>query len=75
MSMSYRRRLGEGISDLEETIHRYMEENEPEYVAIGGYGVARENRSLIVNELPPVDADLLSLPFYVAENSYKFKET
>ena len=70
-SLAYRKRLEEGISDLEETIHRYMEENETEYVAIGGYSVSRENGSLIVNEVPPVNGDQLNLPLYADGKTYE----
>ena len=70
-SLAFRKRLEEGIPDLEDKIHEYLDENELDHVSIGGYTVSRENGSLIVNEVPPVDVDQLNLPLYVYQKRFE----
>ena len=63
-SLAYRRKLEEGMSNLESTVLEYMRENETNKVRIGGYQVLRENGQITVYELPPVDTDQLKLRLY-----------
>ena len=63
-SVYYRRKLNDGIPELEEKIHRYLEENEIDYLNIKGYQVMRNNGSIIIEELPAYEVDQLILPFH-----------
>ena len=63
-SLAYRRRLEDGISQLEETVLDYLTENETDEVRIEGYQVSREDGEITIYELPPVDVDQLKLPLY-----------
>ena len=63
-SLYYRRKLNDRIPELEEKIHRYLEENEIDYCNIKGYQVMRNNGSIIIEELPSYDVDQLTLPFH-----------
>ena len=63
-SLVYRRRLEEGISELEATIHKYMEENKTDSVIISGYQVYRNNGEIDIEEVPIDNAEQLRLPFY-----------
>lgn len=68
-SLAYRRRLEEGLSDLEEIVLDYMRENQIEQIRIGGYEVSRENGEITIYELPPVDVDQLDLQFYFQKDA------
>ena len=63
-SLAYRRKLTEGIPELEGKIHLYMEENEINYLNIKGYQVMRNNNSIIIEELSAYDLDQIELPFH-----------
>ena len=63
-SLAYRRRLEEGLSDLENIVLEYMRENETDQVRIGGYQVLREDVELRIYEVPPIDVNQLKLPLY-----------
>ena len=52
-SLYYRRKLYNGIPELEEIIHHYLEENEIDYLNINGYQVMRNNGRIIIQELLP----------------------
>ena len=63
-SLYYRRKLNDGITELEQKIHSYLEENEIDYLNIKCYQVMRNNGSIIIEELPAYDVDQLTLPFH-----------
>ncbi len=63
-SLYYRRKLNEGILELEEKIHRYLEENEIDHLNIKGYQVMRHNGSIIIEELPAYEVDQIELPIH-----------
>ena len=63
-SLYYRRKLYYGIPELEEKIHRYLEENEIDYLNIKSYQVMRNNGSIIIKELSAYDVDQIELPFH-----------
>ena len=63
-SLYYRRKLNDGITELEQKIHSYLEENEIDYLNIKGYQVMRNNGSIIIEELPAYDVDQIELPFH-----------
>ncbi len=63
-SLAYRRRLEEGIPDLEGIAQEYLRENETDQVRIGGYHLSRENGQITIYELPPADVNQLNLPLY-----------
>lgn len=73
-SLAYRRRLEEGLSDLESTVLEYMRENETGQVKIGGYHVSKSNSEITIYELPAVDVDQLKLPFHFDEKPFKSEE-
>ncbi len=62
-SLYYRRKLNDGIPELEQKIHRYLEENEIYYLNIKGYHVIRNNGSIIIEEMPANDFEQLTLLF------------
>lgn len=70
-SLVYRRRLEEGISELEATIHKYMEENKTDSVIISGYQVYRNNGEIDINEAPKSNVDQLILPLNSVEDHYE----
>ena len=63
-SLYYRRKLNDGIPELEEKIHRYLEDNEIDYLNIKGYQVMRNNGSIIIEESSDPNIDQLELPFH-----------
>ena len=63
-SIYYRRKLYDGISELEQKVHRYLEENEIDYLNIKGYQVMRHNGSIIIEELPAYEVDQIELLFH-----------
>lgn len=62
-SLSYRRRLEEGILELEVKVHKYMNENKTDLISIGGNRVYRNNGSIIIEESPVVNLDQLEIKF------------
>ena len=67
-SLAYRRRLLEGVEELEESVRNYMTENDLNRVRIGGYDVFSENGQVRLEEAPMVDLDQLPLPLYNAHD-------
>ena len=63
-SLYYRRKLNDGIPELEKKIHRYLEENEIDNLNIKGYQIMRNNSSIIIEESPTYYVDQIKLPFY-----------
>ena len=63
-SLYYRRKLNDGITELEQKIHSYLEENEIDYLNIKGYQIMRNNGSIIIEELPAYDVDQIELTFH-----------
>ena len=63
-SVYYRRKLNDGIPELEEKIHRYLEENEIDYLNIKSYQVMRNNGNIIIEEMPAYEADQIELLFH-----------
>lgn len=70
-SLSYRRRLLEGIEELEGTVREYLSEHQTGRVRIGGYDIEAENGQIRLTEFPRVDADQLPLPLYAAHYDEK----
>lgn len=62
MSLAYRRRLGEGIDELEETIYQYLNDHQSDTTSIAGYRVYRNNGILTLEQIPVLDPDQLELP-------------
>jgi len=63
-SLAYRRRLEQGIEDLESTIYKYLNEHQINSINIAGYQVHRDNPdngTLEIEELPEVDVNQLEL--------------
>lgn len=70
-SLSYRRRLLDGVDELEATIRKYLTENEITRTRIGGYDIQAENGQIRLTELPGVDGDQLPLPLYATHDDEK----
>ena len=70
-SLSYRRRLLDGVDELEATIRKYLTEHEVTTTRIGGYDIQAENSQIRLTELPSVDVDQLPLPLYAAHDNKK----
>ncbi|MCH7574823.1 MAG: hypothetical protein IIA59_06830 [Candidatus Marinimicrobia bacterium] len=67
-SLAYRRRLLDGIKDLEGTVREYLSEHQTGRVRIGGYDIQAEKGQVRVEELPFGDVDQLYLPLYAAHD-------
>ena len=63
-SLAYRRRLLEGMGDVEQTIHKYLAEHELTRVRISGYDVLTENGQIRLEEAPIMDVNQLRLPLH-----------
>ena len=67
-SLQYRRRLEDGIFDLESIVHKYLNENKLDQVSIEGYRVYRNNGSIIIKDAPIVNLNQLEMKFENIEN-------
>ena len=70
-SLAYRRRLLDGVEELEATIRKYLAEHEITTTRIGGYDIQAENSQIRLTELPNVDVDQLPLPLYATHDNEK----
>ena len=70
-SLAYRRRLLDGVDELEATIRKYLTEHEITTTRIGGYDIQAENGQVRFTELPIVDVDQLLLPLNAAHDDEK----
>ncbi len=72
-SLAYRRRLLDGIEELEETVREYLSEHQTGRIRIGGYDIQAENGQIRVEEVPLVPANQLHLPLYATHYDEKDK--
>ena len=61
-SLAYRRRLLDGVEELEETVREYLTEHETSRIRIAGYDVLAENGQIRLEEAPVLDVNQLPLP-------------
>ena len=71
--MAYRRKLLDGMEELEDIVRKYLVDHDFSIIRIGGYDVLAENGQIMVEELPIVDADQLHLPLYATHDNEKDK--
>ncbi len=68
MSLAYRRRLLEGVEELEDIVRKYLVDRDFNRIRIGGYDVLAENGQIRLAEAPMVDVSQLHLPLYAAHD-------
>ena len=72
-SLAYRRRLLDGIGELEGTVREYLSVHQTGSVRIGGYDIQAENGQIRMEELPIADIDQLLLPLSAPHDNEKDK--
>jgi len=67
-SLAYRRRLLDGMEELEDIVRKYLVDRDFNRIRIGGYDVLAENGQIRLAEAPMVDLNQLPLPLYDVQN-------
>ena len=67
-SLAYRRRLLEGVGELEDKVREYLTEHDISRFRLGGYDVSAENGQIRLEEAPIMDVNQLRLPLYVVHD-------
>ncbi len=67
-SLAYRRKLLDGMEELEDIVRKYLVDHDFSIIRIGGYDVLAENGQIRLAEAPMVDVSQLHLPLYAAHD-------
>ncbi|MBW8034400.1 MAG: hypothetical protein FVQ79_01685 [Planctomycetes bacterium] len=64
-SLAYRRKLLDGMEELEDIVRKYLVDHDFSIIRIGGYDLLAENGQIRLAEAPMVLADQLRLPLEI----------
>lgn len=67
-SLAYRRRLLDGMEELEDVVRKYLVDHDFSRIRIGGHDVLAENGQIRLAEAPMVDLNQLPLPLYAGHD-------